>query len=695
MMGRKKSSRGMKISTKMLVTFLLISLVPLVIVSMLSLNRASDSLETAAKNQLLSMMNMKKENIEQYFRERQADINILSQLTEVRQGILDFSEVVQENGYDSQAYQQVEAEYHRLFQDYIERYQYYDLFFIDMDGEIVYTVEKEADFGTNLVTGPYRDSGLGQAFHGAKDGYTIVDYDYYEPSNEPAAFIAIPVENNVGNQIGVVALQISDSAINEVMNDATGLGETGETYLVGADLLLRSDSRFIEDSLGVVEVDTVATRDVFSGHSDVQLIKDYRGQDVLSSYSSLEIEGLQWAVIAEIDEAEALAVVHSLQTLIIIITVVSIFIIIFISIFFSKSITKPIEVLKKELTALAENGGDLTQRIHVDSKDEIGQLADATNRFLKNVRGIMKKVLETSEHVASSSEQLNSSSDETSRATNQVATAIQEIAQGADVQVQSSEETADAMEAISKGIQRVAETSATIAESSNVMIEKARDGQNAIDSATKQMSRINESTDETTSVIQLLQTDSKEIGEIIQLITDISEQTNLLALNAAIEAARAGEAGKGFAVVADEIRKLADQTGSSATNIHDLINRMQGNTDEAVKAMSESKQDVDGGITLIDEVGTAFADILKQIEQVSLQIEDMTAVSEEMSASTEEVTASVEEVANTAKSSSSHSQQVAAASEEQLAAMEEVSMSASHLAERAEELKLLVNRFKV
>jgi len=190
---------------------------------------------------------------------------------------------------------------------------YYDFFLIGKDGDVLYSVEKEADLETNLVTGPWRETGLAEVFKGAMqraEEHQVVFSDFapYAPSaGEPAMFVAIAMLDADGQSLGVLALQVPTERIKSIMQFTAGMGETGETYLVGEDLLMRSDSRFREDSTILkTRVDTKPAKRALGGESGTLFAPDYRGESVLSAYTAIEIGEFRWAVMAEIDEQEVL-----------------------------------------------------------------------------------------------------------------------------------------------------------------------------------------------------------------------------------------------------------------------------------------------------------------------------------------------------------------------------------------------------
>lgn len=311
---------------------------------------------------------------------------------------------------DSLTYTKTHTYYHPLFKDFLEKFGYYDIFLIDnKTGDIVYTVFKEVDFGTSLKDGKFSESNLAYVYKSAvgsndNDFVSIVDFESYEPSyNAPAAFMASPIFD--GDEcIGVLAFQMPIEKINDIMTNRqewmnVGLGESGETYLVSEDYTLRNQSRFlIEDRenyfkmieeigtpqetidkikafhscIGLQEVKTEGTLAALNGESNTKIFEDYRGIDVLSSYKPLTINGLNWVIMSEIDKAEAYAPITRLRDQILFFFGVTILIILIISFFVARQITKPIKSLTRTSRELARGNWDV--EVKVKQKDEIGIL---------------------------------------------------------------------------------------------------------------------------------------------------------------------------------------------------------------------------------------------------------------------------------------------------------------------------------
>jgi methyl-accepting chemotaxis protein len=212
---------------------------------------------------------------------------------------------------DGSRYSEVHAEVHPWALRLQEHHGYYDVFLADVRGMLVYSVVKEDDFGTDLVHGPWRDTGLGQVVNAALDATApdkvfFSDFESYVPSGgEPASFIASPIFDGGGVRLGVLALQVPTDRITAILQFTPGMGRTGETYLVGANYLMRTDSRFAESSTILrTRVETEAARRALGGESSVSLLEDYRDVPVLSAFGQVRFEGTTWAILAEIDEAE-------------------------------------------------------------------------------------------------------------------------------------------------------------------------------------------------------------------------------------------------------------------------------------------------------------------------------------------------------------------------------------------------------
>ncbi|MGG3798865.1 methyl-accepting chemotaxis protein [Metabacillus fastidiosus] len=361
---------------------------------------------------------------------------------------------------------------------------------------------------------------------------------------------------------------------------------------------------------------------------------------------------------------------------------------------FSNHLSNPIKLVTREVAKVAD--GDLRgEKIRINNRDEIGELAAYFNQMTDNLREMIKQVSNTSMQVAATSEQLSASSEETSKSVEQVADSIQEIAAGADTQVAKTAEANEVVSAISSNIAYIVKNAECASKTSYQTSEMAENGNEVITKTIAHMNMIQNKTASTANMMNTLGDKSKEIDKIVSMITAVAEQTNLLALNAAIEAARAGEHGKGFAVVADEVRKLAEQSRDAANQIGRLIQDIQQNINQSVTAMNEGRISVDEGIQLVNDAGDSFEGIVEAVQKVTGQIEEVSTAVHDMSQGTESMVTTINETAKVAEDSALFTQNIAAVAEEQNASMEEIASVSDLLAKMAEELQESIKTFKI
>lgn len=383
-----------------------------------------------------------------------------------------------------------------------------------------------------------------------------------------------------------------------------------------------------------------------------------------------------------------------LQSYITIFAVSAIILGIIFALIMAQKIVNPILLVVKRMKLIAN--GDLSEeKIKNTSKDEIGQLILSTNHMQESLQHIIKQVGMNSEHVTASAEELTASAEQSRTATEDIVTTMQDISINTDNETSNVKKTSLAINEMSVGIQQIATSSDNVSNTAIHASEKAMDGNQAIQTAVRQMKSINQSVNGLAEVIGGLENRSKEIGQIVDAISDIAAQTNLLALNAAIEAARAGEHGRGFSVVADEVRNLAVQSAISAQQISQLVETIQRETGTAVTSMEMTTKEVDEGINIIYNAGNSFYLIEESINEVSNQIQEVSAAIQQMTAGAEQIVQSIETITLLSEMVESNTQKVSAATEEQLASMEEITISASSLSKMAVELQELIGKFQL
>lgn len=375
-------------------------------------------------------------------------------------------------------------------------------------------------------------------------------------------------------------------------------------------------------------------------------------------------------------------------------TVVAIVLSIAVAYIIANMIVKPIQQVVGRVQEVAD-GNLQGQDLKITSRDELGLLTKAVNSMVQQLRNLIGQVNASMEQVTLSSEQLAATAEESTRATEEVTSAMQEVAGGSQRQLEGVSKALHTIQELASGIHRIAESTHVVSDATTKTSQATNQGTTSIRSAMEQMNTIHSSVHQSTQLVEKLNERSTEIGKIVEYINEISNQTNLLALNAEIEAARAGEHGRGFQVVAGEVRKLARQSQGLTAQINDIIQKIQVDTHSTVEAMGLVSNEVQRGVSAVNEAGQSFGLILSSMEDVVKQVEEVSAVSDQMSASADGMKSTVQNNHKIATEASALTQTVAASSEEQMAAMQEIAASADALQMLASELKDVLDKFKV
>jgi methyl-accepting chemotaxis protein len=666
---------------------------------------------------------------------------------------------------DGSAYSAMHARIHAYARRAVQNYGLYDFFLVDADtGYVVYTYFKELDYATNLKDGPWAQSGLGQAFTKAmasKDPseISITDYAPYRPSYEDqASFVSTPIMEN-GRKIGIFIVQLPIDRVNQIMTfdgkwSSVGLGASGETYLVGPDKTPRSVSRFMKENsagfiesmrtlglpqanlaamgsrnsnIGLMRVDTQGVQGALTGQTGTAVYPDYRGIPVLGSYAPIDILGLRWAILSEIDAAESNAPTATLQRGIIIAALGTLLLVGLIALLsglrLARSINTPLAQVQS--TVQKVSAGDLNARTNMQTNDEIGQLGKAFDGMLND------KVAELA-RAQQENEQLNNSVVE-------IMMSVAQLAQrDLNVKVPVSEDVTGAVSdainmmtgSTANALQRVTEISRQVSDSSNRVKARANEVQTLADDSGQQANAasqelvstaqalrdigaqaqiagreaeqaltasgdalsivrdtvegINTSRDqiqETEDRMKRLADISRQISSAVTIIEEIAERTSVLALTASMQAVAAGESGRGFAIVADEVKRLAESAHASTRQIAGLVSTVQSETAETVSALSATVAQVLDISRLADRAGTQMNNTRQTTQALVNSVKKIAEATQAQSDTSQKLIARAQQLINASKRTLSEIEQ-------QRGDTDSLSLSATALVQTVSEFKL-------
>ncbi|WP_456295393.1 methyl-accepting chemotaxis protein [Vibrio sp. AK197] len=424
------------------------------------------------------------------------------------------------------------------------------------------------------------------------------------------------------------------SGVSKSMDDMVALlngfkiEKTGFVFLADAagNVQIHSQKDKVKSTLSSLYGNNVSK--LLNKSSFNMIRSDFNGQDVF--VASQYIPTMDWFVIGVVPVKEVFADLDAVGQQMMIITIVVAALFILMGIFLANSITKPIKALAARFSDLGKGDGDLSQRIEVEGQDEIAQLSAGFNGFIEKIHQSMKEVAETSNALQSAADGVSSKATRTH--------------DNSQTQRDQTIQVVTAVNEMGATISEIASNAATAAETANEASQSSTNGQTVVNTAKDAIGRLAADIENTGQVVTQLASTTQEIGSILDVIRDISDQTNLLALNAAIEAARAGEQGRGFAVVADEVRNLASRTASSTDEIQKMINQLQTDATDAVKAMELGITITHEGVEASDEAVQVLLSISERIHDISDRNTQVATATEEQSTVVHVINENIEEI---------------------------------------------------
>jgi methyl-accepting chemotaxis protein len=692
----------------------LMAFISAVATGLISYNVATSSLTNEMKHEIVAIQEARKTALKTYLEGLESDLNSISSNDMTIQGLTAFEEgwdafsnpeqdlkdlYINTNPHpvgekekldaaeDGSSYSKAHAHYHPWLRTYLQHKGFYDIFLINHEGKLVYSVFKEDDFANNILADEWKDTGLGRVTRAVLDNFKAgqIAFEnfatYSSSANEPASFIASPIFDEAGEKHGVLVFQIPMAHINKIMNASSGMGETGESYIVNSQKFMNSDSRLSTTPTALkTKVDTEAVNKALNGESGSLIQENYNGNSVFAAYAPLDFGGQRWAIIAEKSTEEAVGAMSSKMATYISLSVVVLIILVSILGFFSvKKIVHDV-VRSGHILQQAAQGNLNVRVMNLDRTDEIGDLQQAINKLLDRVEAFTREAGAALKYAAkdeffrtilpegmvgsfarraeivnnglTAMDNKTSTFEKNAAAMGHNIRSVVQTVLSTVTQMQASAEsmslTAQNTSVQSNTVESVAaateEFSASISEVSTQVNRSAELSQTAV-----QRTQVADQT------IHTLSQAADRINQVVSLINDIADQTNLLALNATIEAARAGEAGKGFAVVAGEVKSLSNQTAKATQEIVSQINAMQSATNDAVAAINEVS-------TIIVEVEQAGAVIADAVEQQRSAVTEISASVQEGVRGVSTVAEIIGDVAEGANSTSAASDEITAAS---------------------------------
>ncbi|MBM3300061.1 MAG: methyl-accepting chemotaxis protein, partial [Deltaproteobacteria bacterium] len=561
---------------KLVVIFLIVALVPIAIIGYFSFGSAQSALQEAEFDKLYSERELRESQLLDYLYNTLDAASFLARVPSVQESfsiLASFrkrqlrSSGGNEIDVRSEDYNRVAAEISPSFTGFVELYGeksgFKDILLMDQKlGFIIYSQKKGDDLGMNLKSGPLKNSGLAKMWEKIlkSEKPALVDFAIYQPIGAPAAFVGVPVYGSDGDLAGVLALRLGAERIDAIMRVTQAVGATGIAYLVGEDLLVRSDSgREKVSNVLTRKVDTEATRKAIGGSEGTGIVKDEAGNTWLSSYTQIGLKrdailgaDFNWALVTEIQTSEAFGPVSSLGHRMILLSVALGLVVAVTAVFISRGIARPVISLANQVSQMSK--GDLTVDVFKTRRvDEIGILASAVNRMVRSMRKQVCEILESANVVAA--------------AATEISTTVSQLAASATSASEAVTESAATAEQVKKAAEEAGARARSVENSSKKAVEISTVGTRATEETIQKMNVIKQQMESIGGTVLKLNEHSQAIENIVSVVQDLADQSNLLAVNASIESARAGEQGKGFAVVAYEIKTLADQSKKATQQI--------------------------------------------------------------------------------------------------------------------------------
>lgn len=678
---------------KVTLLILCTGLIAISFTSFLNYNDAKESLKIEAENKLSAITYISTKNVLGLLRYLENDISQEAKNPVVQEVLFNFSNAGQYSGDNEREYTDFQNTrstqptgemllantksnikiYDDYFNTFLKARDFDDVFIYNAMGILVYELHSEVNNSYSSRDTNEASSNLKKVFDQTitqSSGHvTFVDFTLNDPiNNRSNAFLATPIVSENGAALGVLALRLPGNRLNNILNYSTGLGETGQSYIVGDNFKIRTNVRLERDKLRVRNfVDNEAVRLAMAGQTGVVNVTDYRGAEVLAAYTPLSFSGKRWALISQQDVSEIAVMTNLLKLDMLLQVIFSSLCLALVGLLVGRHISHPIAELRKTMSKITEGHWD-TEVPYQNRHDEIGRIAVSvkeTQDFYKSAKlvqdenlkkqreylelqaKVVRELAEGLKHMSAGKlkyrietrfspeyEQLrldfNKANETLDRSLFKISSTGNVVQNSARKMNSSIHDFSKRIESEAAALEGAVNSLGDVTSSIQNTVEASGQTRQAIENTKRQSEKGKLVLRDTIDAMAGIRESSREISNIVALIDDIAFQTNILALNAGVEAARAGEAGRGFSVVADEVRKLANRSSDAAKTIKRLI--------------SKSAHQVVRGVSLADKSGEVLDEINEQIENVSFLVTAITTSLSRQSESLSEINTSVKEI---------------------------------------------------
>ena len=600
----------LSITTRLMIWFLAISLIPCSVLTLVNNYLSVRSLERSVRSQLVSISSAKTIELDNFVRERRGDIAVLSQAPRTIQSTEDLQGVLTES-----ARLQKQKEFQPTAFNRMEAYGYANLYLFAADSRLLYRVKSDLDVGEKLLSGPLKGTELAEVFQRSKMllQSEVSDYQVYPGLTNPAVFIAHPVLKE-GAVIGVIVLQIGNKEIYRLFGDYEGLGETGETVVAtrkGDQLVFISPLRYVRDAafritVRMGETHSAAMQRAVKGERGYGQTSDYRGEPIVSAWSY--IPAFRWGMQVKQDRAEAYAIIDRQRLasgLLLALTFASVA---WVAWSVARSISRPIR--EAALVADRVAAGDLTATCLGKAPGEAGLLLQAIRKMTTDLRSLIGRIQRSSVALMSTATEISATSKQQEQTVYDYGTSTNEAAAAVNEISATSQELLRTMNEVNQLVRQTTQMAST--------------GQESLGGMDRTMRQLAESTGSIGAKLSVISERAANINLVVTTITKVADQTNLLSINAAIEAEKAGEYGLGFLVVAREIRRLADQTAVATLDIERMVKEMQYSVSAGVMEMDKFSEQVRQVVSEVQLIGSQLGQIIKAVQGLDQRFDQVT-----------------------------------------------------------------------